>query len=122
MGKKNEPIEEVDRQTDFPFHAKTKEECFRTLGITSSDFMTTGLTTAEAEKRLALYGPNKLTEKEQTTLLQRIWKQVANVLVGILVFVACVAAIQAVRARFEGDGEGVVTNTIQVGLILFVIT
>jgi len=53
------------------------------------------------------------------TLLQRIWKQVANVLVGILVFVAVVSAVRAATAE---ETQNIITNWIQVGLIVFVIT
>ena len=105
----------------FPWHAKTREECYAELGC-GKDLQRVGLTTAEAQKRLETYGPNKLTEKEKVTIWQRIWHQVANVLVGILVFVAVVSAVQAVRAGIDDDGESVVTNSIQVGLIVFVIT
>lgn len=126
MGKKKDGPTDTEigekRHVGFPFHAKTKEDCFAELGITTKDFVTTGLTSAEASQRLEKYGYNKLTEKEKVTLLQRIWHQVANVLVGILVFVAVVAAAQAIRAGVAGDNQGVVTNSIQVGLIAFVIT
>jgi len=112
---------EVDRMSMFPFHAKTKEECFAELGC-SADLPKSGLTTEEAKKRLEKYGPNKLMEKEKVTIWQRIWNQVANVLVAILVFVAIVSAIQAIRYGIEGSGQNTVTNAIQVGLIVFVIT
>lgn len=102
----------------YPWHAKTAEECFKELGC-REDHLTTGLSTEEAAARLQKYGENKLSEKEKVTLLQRIWNQVANVLVGILVFVALVSAIRA--ATIETT-DGKVTNTIQVCLIMFVIT
>jgi magnesium-transporting ATPase (P-type) len=102
----------------FPWHAKTKEECFAELGC-KPDLHKTGLTVEEAKTRLEKYGYNKLTEKEKVTLLQRIWAQVANVLVGILVFVAIVSVVQAATADTT---DKVVTNSIQVGLIVFVIT
>lgn len=102
----------------IPWHAKTKEECFSELGL-AEDLSKTGLTTSDAEARLSKYGPNKLTEKEKISIWQRIWNQVANVLVGILVFVAVVSAIRAATAE---TSEDVITNTIQVGLITFVIT
>jgi Ca2+-transporting ATPase len=102
----------------YPWHAKTSEECFQELGC-KNDHFTTGLTTDEANARLQKYGENKLSEKEKVTLLQRIWNQVANVLVGILVFVALVSAIRA--ATIETT-DGKITNTIQVCLIVFVIT
>jgi magnesium-transporting ATPase (P-type) len=124
MGKKKEIetyVTGAERHAGFPFHARSKDQCLAELGITSKDYLTVGLTKAEAQARLAKYGPNKLSEKEKTTLLQRIWHQVANVLVAILVFVAIVAGIQAVRYSLVGDGQNTVTNAIQVGLIFFVI-
>ena len=119
MGKdeaKNKAV--LDRSQLFQWHCATQEECFKELGQ-GNDLLEKGLTSAEAEKRLQKYGFNKLSEKEKVTLLQRIWAQVANVLVGILVFVAVVSAIRAATADIQED---VVTNTIQVGLIVFVIT
>ena len=112
---------EVDRMTMFPFHARTKEECYAELGC-PVDLHKTGLSAEDATKRLDQYGYNKLMEKEKVTIWQRIWNQVANVLVGILVFVAIVSAIQAVRYALEGDTQNTITNSIQVGLITFVIT
>lgn len=110
-------------KTPFPWHIKSSEECLSELGLsdpnTSTSFFASGLTSAQASRRLEQYGENKLSEKEKVTLLQRIWAQVANVLVAILVFVAVVSAIRAVTCE---DGQCVVTNTIQVGLIVFVIT
>mmetsp|Transcript_19665 Transcript_19665/g.37235 ORF Transcript_19665/g.37235 Transcript_19665/m.37235 type:complete len:1069 (-) Transcript_19665:123-3329(-) len=114
--KKNEAV--LDRSKLFQWHCAQSVECFKELGL-KEDLLSTGLSTAEAEARLDKYGYNKLSEKEKTTLLQRIWAQVANVLVGILVFVAVVSAIRAATADISED---VVTNTIQVGLIVFVIT
>jgi magnesium-transporting ATPase (P-type) len=123
MGKKQEVtyVTGTERHVGFPFHAKSKEDCLVELGITSKEYLSAGLTSAEAAARLAKYGPNRLSEKEKTTLLQRIWHQVNNVLVGVLVFVAIVAGIQAVRYSLDNDSENTVTNAIQVGLILFVI-
>ena len=77
-----------------------------------------GLSTSEAQVRLEEFGPNQLTEKEKVTLLQHIWKQVSNVLVGILVFVATVSLIKG----FLSSGEDQITYFIEVGLITFVIT
>lgn len=119
MSKDENPTDAVlDRSTLFQWHCATTEECIKELGL-GEDLLRNGLSTDEADKRFEKYGANKLTEKEKTTLLQRIWAQVANVLVGILVFVAVVSAIRAATADVSED---VVTNTIQVGLIVFVIT
>jgi magnesium-transporting ATPase (P-type) len=109
--------EEAKREVVY-WHSKTKEDCLGILGV-SPNSRNEGLTTAEAKKRLEEYGPNKMTEKEKVTLLQRIWKQVSNVLVGILVFVAVVSLIKGILAK---DGEDRITNFIEVGLITFVIT
>ena len=99
------------------WHAISKEDAAGMLGL-GKDIRQVGLTTAEAQKRLAEYGPNQLSEKERKTLFQRIWAQVANVLVGILVFVAVVSLIKGIIST----GESRVTNFIEVGLITFVIT
>jgi len=116
MGK---PVEEPEKEKDiFPFHAKTQEECFAELKC-GPNHLQTGLTSEEAAQRLEKYGQNKLSEKEKVTLLQRIWKQVGNILVGILAFVA---VISAVRAGTSTNSEDIVTNSIQVGIIVGVIT
>lgn len=96
----------------------TKEEVIAQLGL-AEDIRRKGLTTAEAKAQLEQYGYNQLTEKEKVTLLQRIWKQVSNVLVGILVFVAVVSLIKGI---VSSDAEDKLTNFIEVGLIAFVIT
>ena len=96
-----------------PWHAMTKEECLKELGL-SDDIRKKGLTSEEAQQRLEKYGENKLSEKKKETLLEKIWKQVNNVLVGILVFVAVISAIRAVT-------DDPVTNGIQVGIIVGVI-
>ena len=98
-----------------PWHNMTKEEVIKELEL-SDDIRKKGLTSVEAAKRLEKYGENKLTEKEKETLLQKIWKQVANVLVGILVFVAIISAVSAIA----GVGDPV-QNWIQVGIIFGVI-
>ena len=99
------------------WHAMSKEEAIATLGLTQTNRLD-GLPTGHAIARLEKYGPNKLTEKEKVTLLMRIWKQVNNVLVGILVFVALVSLAKGITT----SGEDRVTNFIEVGLITFVIT
>lgn len=116
MGKKNDEEEVATPKT--PWHAMTLEAVCKELGK-DTGLIKSGLTTAEAEERLAQYGENKLSEKRKVTLLERIWKQVANVLVAVLVFVA---AVSAVRAATSDDPNTILTNWIQVGLILFVIT
>jgi P-type Ca2+ transporter type 2C len=100
------------------WHAKTIPEVCKELGFDET-LPTKGLTTEQATTRLTQFGYNKLTEKERKTLLQRIWAQLANVLVFVLVVVAAVAASQAATA--QGNSTKLVTNIIQVALIIFVI-
>eukprot|EP00538_Stauroneis_constricta_P000292 CAMPEP_0119546092 /NCGR_PEP_ID=MMETSP1352-20130426/649_1 /TAXON_ID=265584 /ORGANISM="Stauroneis constricta, Strain CCMP1120" /LENGTH=1057 /DNA_ID=CAMNT_0007590755 /DNA_START=555 /DNA_END=3728 /DNA_ORIENTATION=- len=95
------------------WHAMTTDECFKELSL-PDDIRRRGLTTEEAATRLAKYGENKLTEKEKESLLIKIWQQVNNVLVGILVFVAVISAVRAIT-------DDPVTNSIQVGIIVGVI-
>jgi magnesium-transporting ATPase (P-type) len=99
------------------WHAMTKEDVCGLLGL-SVNIRNVGLSTAEAKRRLEEYGENKLSSKEEVTLLQRIWKQVGNVLVAILVFVAVVATFKGI---FSTDPDVKLTNFIEVGLIVFVI-
>jgi len=110
--------ENIDASDEFPWHASTTDACIQELKCTET-ILKTGLTSDEATTRLETYGPNRLAEKEKVTLLQRIWKQVANVLVSILVFVAIVSGIRAATAE---ETQNKITNWIQVGLIVFVIT
>jgi Ca2+-transporting ATPase len=102
----------------YPFFAKSKEECFAKLGC-SHDLEKSGLTSADAAARLEKYGPNMLTEKEKKTIWERIWNQIANVLVLILLIVALVSLVRC----FTVTGvDNIVSNALQVGLIIFVIT
>jgi magnesium-transporting ATPase (P-type) len=84
----------------------------------SDDLPSKGLTNEQAAARLEEYGPNKLTEARKKTLLERIWHQVNNVLVLILVIVAIVSAVRALTTDVP---QNIVTNWIQVGIIVGVI-
>ena len=55
-----------------PWHAMENDAVFKQLEC-SAELKKSGLTTEEAEERLAKFGENKLSEKEKVTLLQRIW-------------------------------------------------
>lgn len=112
LGKKIEPPGDQPQ-----WHAMTTDEAIAKMGL-PKDIRQKGLTTAEAKQRLEQYGPNVMTEKEPRTLFQRIWTQLYNVLVGILVFVAVVSLIKGIIST----GESRVTNFIEVGLITFVVT
>ena len=58
-----------------------------------------GLTTAEAEKRLAEYGQNELDAEEDKSLWERIAEQFDDVLVKILLASACVSFIIAITGK-----------------------
>lgn len=107
-----EPID--DRPS---WHCMSAEDCFKELELKES-VKQAGLSTEQADERLAKYGFNQLSEKEKETIWQKIWAQVANVLVGILVFVAVVSAIRAITAT---DNDTITTNWIQVAIIVSVI-
>lgn len=85
-----------------------------------------GLTSAQAAERLAIYGPNKLSEKKKETIWQKIWKQVNNVLVFILVVIAVFSAVRAIVEHTmpaeDRNSTTILTSWIQVALILMVIT
>jgi Ca2+-transporting ATPase len=112
----SDEMEVVEKQ--FPWHASTMDECFKELGLDDT-LPSKGLSSEDATARLTKYGHNQMTAKEKVSLLQKIWDQVANVLVGILVFVAVVSVVRAATADNQNQ---VTTNSIQVALIVFVIT
>lgn len=110
--------------SDFPFFAKPIEECYTELKCTkdkdsAAAFEKSGLTKDEAAARLAKFGQNKMTEKRKVTLLERIWNQVANVLVFILVVIAIVSLASIAVAP---NKQYRIASGIQFGLIVFVIT
>merc|ERR1719162_2336535 len=101
-----------------PWHTMTKEDVMKELGV-SSDIRKCGLTTAQAEERLAKYGENRLTEKEKESLLRKIWNQVNNVLVLILVIVAIVSGVVAIVIPPEVNPRA--SSIIQIFIIVGVI-
>ena len=60
---------------------------------------TGGLSTAQAQERLAKYGPNKLKEGEKPTLLQRFLAQLKDPMLIILMIAAAVSAVTSVLAN-----------------------
>jgi Ca2+-transporting ATPase len=88
-----------------PWHCMTKEEVIKELGL-PPDIRRVGLTTAEAQARLEKYGENKLTEAEKESIWLKIWRQVNNVLVAILVFVTVISVYSAVDATVKGNSSG----------------
>ena len=60
-----------------------------------------GLTTVEAEKRLAANGKNKLAEGKKETLLKKFLKELSDPMIIILL---AAAAVSGVLAVYEGEG------------------
>jgi magnesium-transporting ATPase (P-type) len=115
MAKPDEAAEPV--RNDPPWHAMSKEDVFKELEV-GANIRKSGLTSAEAAKRLEKYGPNQLSEKRKVTLLEKIWHQLNNVLVGILLFVAVISVI---RAFTPNENNPALNNWIQVGIIISVL-
>ena len=71
-----------------------------------------GLTSSEAEKRLAENGKNKLREAKKDSIIKQFFKQMADPMIIILLVAA---AISAVTSIYEGEGVA------DVIIILFVV-
>jgi magnesium-transporting ATPase (P-type) len=109
---------EAEEAPEAPaWHSMDKADVIKQLSL-GADHESTGLSTTDAKDRLEKYGPNKMTEEKKKTLLERIWDQVANVLVAILVVVALVSMV---RAIVEDGAENKISNWIQFGIIFSVI-
>ncbi len=52
-----------------------------------------GLTSAEVARRIEAYGKNQLPEKRKTPFIVRLWEQINNILIFILVVAAIVSAV-----------------------------
>lgn len=74
----------------------------------------TGITSADAEERLAQNGKNKLAEGKKDSLFKRFMSQLADPMIIILIVAAVVSAV---TATFEGGGEGYA----DVVIIMFVV-
>ena len=106
-------MEEEKLKVQPNWHSMTKEECLSELGLPENHRIK-GLTSEQAAARLEQYGRNMLSGKKKKSIWEKIWEQVANVLVGILLFVAAISMVRV----FTDDP---VTNGIQVGIIVGVI-
>ena len=68
-------------------YTQSAQEVLQDLGVGAE-----GLTTAQAQERLAKYGPNKLKEAEKPSLLQRFLAQLKDPMLIILMIAAGVSA------------------------------
>ena len=104
-----------------PWHTLSINETISKLGL-PADLTKTGLSVDEAANRLAKYGQNTMTEKEKVTIWQRIWHQINNVLVYVLLVVAAVSVVQAIMVPVPDINNQRFTASFQVALIVSVIT
>ncbi len=122
MGKQEIGADNPQMTEQAPWHTMSIAETISKLGL-PADLAKTGLSVDEAASRFAKYGPNKMTEKVKVTIWQRIWHQINNVLVYVLMTVAVVSLIQAVTTNPETDTTNQqFTASFQVALIVSVIT
>ena len=77
-----------------------------------------GLTSAEAEKRLAANGKNKLKEAEKDSLFKKLINALADPMIIMLIVAA---AIQGVVAVVQAAGEFKFEDFADVGVILVVV-
>ena len=96
------------------------EEVLQELGVTDN-----GLTTAEAQERLAKYGPNKLKEAEKATWFQRFMAQLKDPMLIILMIAAVVSAattvIDFLQLPEPRDFGHLTEGLVEVGIILVVV-
>ena len=78
-------------------YTQSAQEVLQSFGVGPE-----GLSTEEASKRLAQYGPNKLKEAEKPTLLQRFLAQLKDPMLIILMIAAAVSALTGMLA---GENE-----------------
>ena len=78
-------------------YTQSAEEVLRDLGATAD-----GLTTTQAEERLAKYGPNKLKEAPKPTLLQRFLQQLRD---PMLIILLVAAGVSALTGMLSGENE-----------------
>ena len=83
------------------FYCEEAEAVLRDVDSTSE-----GLTSAEAEKRLAANGKNKLAEGKKDSLIKRFFQQMGDPMIIILLVAAAIvcAVVHSVRARKKRGG------------------
>ncbi|MBP3427400.1 MAG: cation-translocating P-type ATPase [Clostridia bacterium] len=74
-------------------YTQSAQDVLRELGVGAE-----GLTSAQAQDRLAKYGPNKLKDAEKPTLLQRFLEQLKDPMLIILMIAAAISAVTNIIA------------------------
>ena len=91
------------------YHDKTAEEVLQAMDATES-----GLTTAEADKRIAEFGKNALAEGKKKSLLVKFLEQFKDIMIIVLLVAAVVSAVIALV-------EGEYSELIDAGVILLIV-
>lgn len=91
------------------FYSKKLEDVLSQLGTTQD-----GLSSAEAEKRLAENGKNELSQGKKKSLLAKFFAQFKDVMIIVLIVAAVVSAVIAVVENQYGD-------LIDSGIIMFIV-
>lgn len=97
-------------------HFKEVKECFTALESDPQN----GLTTDEAEKRLAKYGRNELEEKVKKGLCELVIEQFDDILVQILLVAAVISFVLAALEAQEGDMISAFVEPMVILLILII--
>lgn len=80
--------EKQTREQETAWHALEHEEVLRDLQVHEE-----GLSTAEAERRLAYHGPNQLRESPRPGFLALLWGQLNNFVVILLIVASVISAL-----------------------------
>ena len=100
-----------------PVYSLSTEDVFKKMDASAD-----GLSTAEAQKRLETYGPNKLKEGEKATWMQRFLSQLKDPMLIILMIAALVSAATTVITFLGDRNMGHLTEgLVEVGIIVVVV-
>lgn len=99
-------------ETEMIWYKKSKEEVFQELHVKNDK----GITELEAQKRLQQYGHNRLATNRKKTWVERIFSQINNVLIYVLIVAAVVSAFVGEIADALIIGLVVIINAV-VGVI-----
>jgi len=79
---------EDTKQHEHEWHTLSPEQVLKHFEVRDN-----GLTTEEAKKRLAEYGPNQLKEAPRPSFLQTLWEQLNNFVVILLIIASVISAL-----------------------------
>jgi len=95
------------------WHALSAEDVLRHLEVQDE-----GLSSEQAARRLAQYGPNQLTEKPRPGFLKMLWDQINSFVVWLLIVAAVVSGLIGWN-EYRHSGE--TTEFIEAGAILAIV-